>query len=100
MTKKKITIAAEIPVTFLKESNMFVAYSPVLDLSSCGETFEEAKKNFADAINIFFEECIKHNTLDKALQACGWQKKTKSHSPYWQPPAIVGEVRMPIHIPA
>ncbi len=79
---------------------MFVAYSPVLDLTTCGETFEEAKKNFAEAVDIFFAECIKHNTLDKALQACGWQIKPKSHPAQWQPPAVIGEMQMPIHIPA
>ena len=45
--------AQNLPVLFLKEDKMFVAYSPALDLSTCGKTFEEAKKNFGQAMDIF-----------------------------------------------
>lgn len=97
MSRRKINIEGNIPVTFLKEGKTFVAYSPVLDLSTCGATFKEAERNFSEALSIFFEECIKHNTLEKALLACGWKKK--AHPPSWHPPFVVGETQIPISIP-
>ena len=60
-----------IPVVYFREGDTFIAHSPVLDLSACGEDFEEAKRNFADAVEVFFSECIKHGTLERALTACG-----------------------------
>ena len=76
---------------------MFVAYCPVLDLSSCGETFEDSRKNIKEALDIFFEECIKRNTLADALTSLGWQK-VESRPPRWQPPLVVGEDRLPVHV--
>ena len=34
----------------------FVAYTPELDLASCGPTEEKAKKNLHEAVEIFLEE--------------------------------------------
>lgn len=90
--KISVEIKGKIPVSFFKEGKMFVAYTPVLDLSTCGETFEEAKKNFAEALNIFFEECISMGTLVEVLESCGWEKTKKS----WRPPAYIGHEDLPI----
>jgi predicted RNase H-like HicB family nuclease len=38
-----------------KEGKMYVAYVPELDLSSCGATEEEARKNIRDAVRGFVE---------------------------------------------
>ena len=54
---KKVHIKSKIPVLFMKEEKSFIAYSPVIDLSSCGRTMLEAKNNFEEALEIFFEEC-------------------------------------------
>ena len=67
----KIKIAASIPLCFLKEGKSFVAFSPALDLSTCGKTYEEAKKNFQEALEIFFEECLRMGTLAQVLEQCG-----------------------------
>lgn len=39
-----------------KEGKMYVAYAPQLDISSCGETREKAKKNLREAVEGFLEE--------------------------------------------
>lgn len=36
-----------------KEGDAFVAYMPTLDLSRCGATNEEARKNIRDAVRGF-----------------------------------------------
>ena len=63
-TNVKIT---NLPVWFMKEGEAFIAYSPALDLSTCGDTFEKAQRRFAEAADIFFEECVQRGTLDEAL---------------------------------
>jgi hypothetical protein len=85
----KIQIPTSIPIHFLRERDSFVAYSPVLDLSTCGRTLEEARINFREALDIFFEECNAMGTLEKVLESLGWEKKRGSRQ--WLPPVQVHE---------
>ena len=39
-----------------KEGNMYVTYCPELDIASCGETVDQAKKNLGEVILINLEE--------------------------------------------
>jgi predicted RNase H-like HicB family nuclease len=89
----------ELPVEFFKEGDMFIATSPVLDLSTCGETFEEAKKNFVEALDIFMDECRKRGTLAEALRACGWTEQRVARRRRFSPPLYVGEERIPVNVP-
>jgi hypothetical protein len=34
-----------LPVIFLKEGKKFIAYTPTLDISTCANTFDKAKKD-------------------------------------------------------
>ena len=98
--RRKVRINIEgLPVLFIKEGNMFVAYCPVLDLSTAAPSFDEAKKNFGEAVDIFFEECLRHKTLDHALESLGWARSSeRSHD--WHPPVIVGQDRLTVTVPA
>jgi len=78
---KNIAIQFGLPVSILKEGDRFVAYTPALDLSTAGNTFEEAQKNFIEAVNIFFEEIIEMGTLDEVLENLGWQKQNNTFTP-------------------
>ncbi len=62
---------ASLPVTFLREKGQFVAYTPALDLSTSGDTLDEAHKRFAEAARIFLEECQAMGTLDEVRSALG-----------------------------
>ncbi|MDP2972555.1 MAG: hypothetical protein Q8P64_25615, partial [Deltaproteobacteria bacterium] len=55
-----------------KEGNMYVSYFPELDIASCGETVDQAKKNLKEVILINLEEAQKIGTLDKLLQEAGF----------------------------
>ena len=89
--QKKIKISGTIPLCFMKEKKSFIAFSPALDLSTCGKTFEQAKKNFSEALEIFFEECLAMGTLKEVLESCGWEKDPKNG---WEPPSYIGEDRI------
>lgn len=80
-------IEYNIPVSFFKEGESFIAFSPVLDLSTCGKTFEQAKKRFEEASEIFFEELKKKGTLQDVLMGLGWQKNQQ----YLMPPVFVAQ---------
>ena len=57
-----------------KEGNMYVSYCPELDMASCGETFDQAKKNLKEVILINLEEAQKLGTLDNLLQDAGFDE--------------------------
>jgi len=48
----KIILTEEI----WKEGKMYVTYCPELDVASCGETIEQAKKNLLEVIEINIAE--------------------------------------------
>ncbi len=50
-----------------KEGNMYVSYCPELDVASCGESIEQAKKNLKEVIQINIEETQKLGTLTQFL---------------------------------
>ena len=54
-------------VRSFKEGKLYVAYVPELDLSSCGATDEEARKNIRDAVRGFVETSAKMGTLAEIL---------------------------------
>jgi len=89
------TIQYSLPVIVMKEGDSFISYSPALDLSTVGESFDEAKKRFEEAVGIFFEEIIKMGTVDQALTELGWQKQDKEYFP----PVIVGSQTQNFTVP-
>jgi len=80
---KKINF--KISVTIFKEGNNFVAYTPALDLSTSGKTFEQVRKRFTEAVDVFFEEIEKMGTTDEVLGGLGWRKIKQE----WKPIAPV-----------
>lgn len=82
-------------VSFLREGDTFIAYSPALDLSTCGDTLEEAKQRFAEIVRIFFAELKKMGTLDQALNDLGWKKKGN----HFLPPMVVAQELTSVALP-
>ena len=78
-------IDVNIPLTIFKEGDYFIAYSPVLDLSTSAKSFKKTQERFHQAVGIFFEETLKKNTLDEVLLGLGWQKIKKN----WTPPSLI-----------
>ena len=95
---KEIIIDLKIPVSILKEGNRFIAYTPVLDLSTSGKSIKSVKKNFSEIVQIFFDELSKKGTLGDVLTDLGWRKVRKQ----WSPPEEVEHsqelLRMPVMV--
>jgi hypothetical protein len=69
-------VQAELFGMMFKEGNVWVSYCPQLDLSSGGDTKEEAQENLLKVVKIFFDECVKRGTLEAALGDLGWACET------------------------
>jgi predicted RNase H-like HicB family nuclease len=93
---KRVNFQASLPVSIIKEGKRFVAYSPALDLSTSGKSHAEARRRFAEASQIFFEEIMKAGTFEKALTELGW-KKRGSHL---RPPLVVSQEAHIVKVPA
>jgi predicted RNase H-like HicB family nuclease len=96
MIKKRVPYSTKLPVNILREGKNFIAYTPALDLSTSGKTFEEAKKRFEEVVIIFFEELSQKGTLEEVLLGLGWEKVKEE----LQPPVQVASINEEIKIPA
>jgi len=66
----KISLRIEI----FKEGDAYVALSPELNVSSFGDTIEDAKKSVKEAIVAFIDECERMGTLKDVLEESGFSK--------------------------
>jgi hypothetical protein len=90
-------VSVELPVTFIEEDDAVIAYTPALDLSSCGKNRKEAHTMFQEAVRIFFNDLVENNTAEEVLGGLGWKKDAIKSS--WVPPRISQEsigVRIPV----
>lgn len=61
-----------IRVEIFKEDDVYVALSPELNVSSFGETIDEAKESIKEAIEGFLEECREMGSLNEVLEESGF----------------------------
>ena len=86
-------IGIEFDTIIFKEGKTFIAYSPKLDISSCGNSIEEARKNLKTAVRLFLEEAEKMGTLEEILREAGYEKTDGSH---WMRPRLVATELMSV----
>jgi predicted RNase H-like HicB family nuclease len=77
-----------------KEGKMYVAYVPELDLSSCGATDEEARRNIRDAVRGFLETSTEMGTLAEILEEAGYQRTGDA----WRAPEFVSLDRLTLSV--
>jgi predicted RNase H-like HicB family nuclease len=63
-----------IRIEIFKEDDVSVAISPDLNVSSFGETIENAKRSVKEAIEACIEECERMGTLEDVLEESGFSK--------------------------
>jgi predicted RNase H-like HicB family nuclease len=73
-----------------KEGDAYVAYVPALDVSSCGATGEEARRNIRDAVRGFLDASADMGTLDEILREAGYQQDGDD----WRAPEFVSVDRL------
>ena len=69
-----VTVQAEFRLfgTIKRERDWYIAYCPPLDIATQGRTLAEAKKNLAEACQLFLFSCLERGTLDRALKELGF----------------------------
>lgn len=88
----KRQMSVELSVTMKEEGGSFVAYSPDLDLSTCGSTKEEALDMFNEAVRVFFNDIVRSGTAHAVLTELGWTPANAANSNQtWTPPRISQE---------
>ncbi len=76
----------EFDAIIFQEGKALVAYSPELDVSSCGHDVDEARRNLKTAVRLFVEEAEKLGTLEEILREAGYQRGLDGT---WKSPRIV-----------
>ena len=66
-------------VHVFKEGEVYVAYVPELDVSSCGDTPEKTRKNIQEAAQAFLETSQEMGTLNEVLEEAGYELEGEYH---------------------
>ena len=78
-----------------KEGETYVAYVPELDLSSCADTNDQARRNIRDAVQGFLETSAEMGTLGEILEESGYAQEGDS----WRAPEFVSLDRLVASVP-
>jgi len=81
-------------VHIFKEGDTFGAYVPALDLSSCGATDDDARRNIRDAVRGFLASSADLGTLDDVLQEAGYRREGEK----WRAPEFVSVDRLTMSV--
>ena len=64
-----------LPVQIWQEHGHFVAFCPVLQVTSYGDSRQDAQKNIKEAVELFLEVCVEDGTLSEVLRECGMKRR-------------------------
>ena len=78
-----------------KEEDVYVSLCPELNVSSFGETIEEAKESLIEAVEAFIKECETMGTLEEVLEEAGFCRNLKPNE-VWLPREPISEEKMAI----
>jgi hypothetical protein len=85
-----------LSVQVWKETGSHVAYTPELDVSSCGRTATQAKSRLREAVSLFIEEAARMGTLEEILTEAGFEQRGKTY----RPRPILARERIRLTLPA
>ena len=60
---------------FFKEDDLYVGLAPELNVSSFGETLEDARQSLQEAVEAYLEECRTLGTFQRVMEEAGFRKK-------------------------
>ena len=79
---------------FFKEGDLYVGLTPELNVSSFGETLEDARRSLQEAVEAFAEACQAMGTFEEVMEESGYSKRGDSwlaRKPVATEPLIAGE---------
>ena len=79
-------IPIDYDMIIFKEDETYVAYCPELDVSSCGNSVEDARVMLKTAVRLFLEEAEKMGTIEEILDEARYKKDASGR---WIPPKLV-----------
>ena len=88
---KKVVFNSEI----FKEGDVYVALCHELNVSSFGDSINEAKTSLKEAMEAFIEECEIMGTLDEVLEEAGFHRELET-SQLWVPREPLAQEKMAI----
>jgi len=68
------TVNVKLTLLLWREDDQIVAYTPALELSSCGANEQEAVDNFHEAVALFMETAYERNVIRDLLESLGWKR--------------------------
>lgn len=81
-------------VHVFREGEVFVAHAPELDLSSCGDTPDDARRAIREAVRAFLEASEEMGTLTAIFDEAGYRRDGNR----WEAPEFVSLDRMAVGI--
>lgn len=81
-------------VHIFKEADAFVAHVPELDVSSCGDTADLARRNVQDAVRGFLDTARDMGTLTEILEEAGYRREGE----VWRAPEFVSLDRLTVNL--
>jgi predicted RNase H-like HicB family nuclease len=79
-----------------KEESVYISYCPQFDVSSCGNTVEEARRMLKEAVHLFVEGAEELGTLQAILEESGFHLEESESDRKWQPPRLVATELMSV----
>jgi predicted RNase H-like HicB family nuclease len=79
----------QLNVLVFQEGEYYVAYCPSLNLSSYGDSVQEAKEGFDETMKSYIEDCESYHSLTEDLTKLGWKVVRLPHQNRAEPPAQV-----------
>lgn len=83
-------------VHLFKEDGVFVAHAQELDVSSSGDTVEEARRNIKEAVEGFLKAAEEMGTLHEILEEAGYRLEAE----HWVAPEFVSTDRLTVSLSA
>jgi len=73
-----VTFSINLPFRITREEKWFVAWCPLLDVSSAGKSKEKALAMLSEAIGLFLTESLRMGTLERVLKESGFVKAVQA----------------------
>jgi len=78
-----------------REGDAFISYCPKLEVSSCGNTVDEARAKLKTAVRLFLEEAAKMGTLEDILKESGYDQVNLNR---WVTPQLIATEFMSVAV--